>query len=179
MAKCLCEAAKQVLVHLENYNILHVDGISARGTVRNRDFVQAERNYEKYKSKCKCQSSEITGKRRKFEPFSKQKAEGFEDSDYEEDVYGSPEGDCLDCLLVTTGFSKTKCGRCLYPAERLCLGRITPRARAIMDGIIKLCPFCSKRTKNLQRCHCAEKFLYMVNFESSHEKRKMGIESTF
>ncbi len=179
MAKCLCEAAKQVLDQLENYNIRHIDGISARGSVHNRDLVQAERNYEKYKTKCKCQTREKSGITCKFETFTKFKAENLEESDFEEDAYGSPEGDCLDCLLVPTGFSKTKCGRCLYAAEQLCLGRITPRAREIMTGISRLCSFCSNRSRNIQNCHCAEKFLYMVNFESSHEKRKIGIESTF
>ena len=75
MAKCLCEAAKQVLEQLENYNILHVEGISARGSVRNRDLVHAERNYEKYRTKCKFQTREKSGIIVKLDAFSKSKAE--------------------------------------------------------------------------------------------------------
>ncbi len=49
MVKCLCEAAKLVLDELQNYNIIHIDGIHARGSVLNRDLVQAERNKENIK----------------------------------------------------------------------------------------------------------------------------------
>ena len=145
MSKCLCEAAKHVLDEFQNYNIMHIDGIHSRGSVPNRDIVQAERNYEKYKSKCKCQASEdfvISGRIRHSQ--TKQKPEKFEDSDFEEDVYGSPEGDSLDGLLITSGLSTSHCGRCKYAAEQLCLGRITPRARDIMEGITSLCRFCTK-----------------------------------
>ncbi len=75
MAKCLCEAAKQVLDQLENYTILHTDGINARVSVRNRDLVQAERNYEKYRTKCKCQTREKSGISVKLDAFSKAKSE--------------------------------------------------------------------------------------------------------
>ena len=180
MAKCLCKAAKHVLDELQNYNITHIDGIHARGSVPNRDIVQAERNYEKYKSKCKCQASEdfvISG--RIHHSQTKQKPEKFEDSDFEEDVYGSPEGDCLDGLLITSGLSKSHCGRCKYAAEQLCLGRITPRAREIMESVTNLCQFCSKSSRNPKWCHCSEQFLYMLTFESRQEKGKMGLESAF
>jgi len=180
MAKCLCEAAKQVLDELENYNIMHIDGISGRGCVRNRDLVQAERNYEKYKRNCKCQPSDVSVIRTNITTsLNKPKSEKKEDSDFEEDAYGSPEGDCLDGLLITTGISKTQCDRCKYAAEQLCLGRITPRARKIMNRVTSLCPFCTNRSQSSKCCHCAEQFLYMLTFESSQEKQKIGMERAF
>ena len=179
MAKCLCQAAKQVLDELQNYNIMHIDGITGRGCVRNRDLVQAERNYEKYRSKCKCRPFESYNNRDRLGAQSKPNAEKGEESDYEEDVYGSPEGDCLDGLLTTKGLASTQCVRCKYAADQLCLGRITPRAREIMKGVTSLCQFCTKRSENSKWCHCTEQFFYMLTFESSQEKRKMGMESAF
>ena len=173
MAKCLCAAAKQVLDQLQNYNIVHIDVINARGTVRNRDLVQAERNYEKYRTKCKCQEHSTNDK------SSSKENSLADDSDWEEDVYGSPEGECLDCLLITTGIASSHCGRCRFAAGQLCLGRITPRARDIMNSIRSLCPFCSKNSGKMERCHCAEQLLYFLNFETTQEKRKIGIESAF
>ena len=173
MAKCLCEAAKQVLDELENYNIMHIDGISGRGCVRNRDLVQAERNYEKYKRNCKCQPSDVSVIRTNITTsLIKPKSETKEDSDFEEDAYGSPEGDCLDGLLITTGISKTQCDRCKYAAEQLCLGRITPRAREIMNRVTSLCRFCTNRSQSAKCCHCTEQFFYMLSIESSQEKQK-------
>ena len=176
MAKCLCEAANQVLDQLQNYNIVHFDGIYARGTVRNRDLVQAERNYEKYKSYCKCRVRDKSDRSEKI--ISKEKSAG-DDSDWEEDMYGSPEGESLDCLLIRSGILSSQCGRCRLAAGKLCLGRITPRAREIMSTIKRLCPICSKRSSKMGRCHCAEQFLFVLNFESTQEKRKIGIESAF
>jgi len=176
MAKCLCEAAKQVLEQLQNYNIVHFDGLNARGTVRNRDLVQAERNYEKYKTCCKCQPSDKSDRSEKI--ISKEKSAG-DDSDWEEDMYGSPEGDCLDSLLIGSGIASSQCDRCRFAAGQLCLGRITPRAREIKNSIKRLCPFCSKRSSKHARCHCAEQFLFVLNFESTQEKRKIGIESAY
>ena len=173
MAKCLCGAAKQVLDQLQNYNIVHIDVINARGTVRNRDLVQAERNYEKYRTKCKCQEHSSNDKRRSKENSL------ADDSDWEEDVYGSPEGDCVQCLLITSGIAKSQCGRCRFAASQLCLGRITPRAREISNSVMGLCPFCSKRSQKEEACHCAEQFLYLLNFEPTKEKRKIGIERVF
>ena len=180
MANCLCEAAKLVLAELENYNIMQIDGITGRGCVRNRDLVQEERNYEKYKSKCKCQPSDVSVIRDNITTsLSKTKSEKKEDSDFEEDAYGSPEGDCLDGLLITTGISKTQCSRCKYAADQLCLGRINPRAREIMKSVMSLCPFCTNRSQSAKCCHCTEQFLYMLTFESSQEKQKIGMESAF
>ena len=175
MAKCLCEAAKEVVAQLQNYNIGHIDGLNARGTVRNRDFVQAERNYEKFRSKCKCQSINTHHHQR---TISKEKSEQVQ-SDWEEDVYASPEGECLASLLLTSEVSKSKCGRCIIAADQLCLGRITPRAREIINSIMSLCPFCSKQSAKNEMCHCAEHFFYMLNFEPTQETRKIGIESAF
>jgi len=176
MAKCLCDAAKQVLDKLQNYNIVHFDGINARGTVRNRDLVQAERNFEKYKTCCKCRVGDKNDRSEKI--ISKEKSAG-EDSDWEEEMYGSPDGECLNSILITIGIAQSQCLRCRLAVRQLCLGRITPRAREIMNNIKTLCPFCSKRSSKLERCHCAEQFLYVLNFESTQEKRKIGIESAF
>ena len=178
MAKCLCEAAKEVVAQLQNYNIVQIDGINARGTVRNRDLVQAERNYEKYKGKCKCQSINTQHHLNNTRTKSKENSEEVQ-SDWEEDVYGSPEGESLDSLLLTSGIANSKCGRCAFAADHLCLGRITPRAREIINSIMSLCPFCSKRSPKKEMCHCAEHFFYMLDFEPRQEKRKIGIESAF
>ncbi len=178
MAKCLCDAAKQVLDQLQKYNIVHFDGINARGTVRNRDLVQAERNFEKYKTCCKCQGSDTQHHIPRELIGSKEKS-AEDESDWQEDMYGSPEGESLDCLLITSGIQSSQCGRCRLAAGQLCLGRITPRAREIMSSIKRLCPICSKRSSKMGRCHCAEQFLFMLNFESTQEKRKIWIENAF
>ena len=158
MAKCLCQAAKQVLDELQNYNIMHIDGITGRGCVRNRDLVQAERNYEKYRSKCKCRPFESYNNRDRLGSPTKPKAEKGEESDFEEDIYGSPEGDSLDGLLTTTGLASTQCDRCKYAADQLFLGRITSRAQEIMKSVTSLCQFCTKRSENSKLCHCTEQF---------------------
>jgi hypothetical protein len=78
MAKCLCQAAKQVLDELQSYNIMHIDGITGRGCVRNRDLVQAERNYEKYRSKCKCRPCESSNNPERLGCLSCQKVHSLE-----------------------------------------------------------------------------------------------------
>ena len=178
MAKCLCDAAKQVLDQLQKYNIVHFDGINARGTVRNRDLVQAERNFEKYKTCCKCLGSD-TQHHIHRELIGSKENSAEDESDWEEDMYGSPEGESLDCLLITSGIAHSQCLRCRFAFGQLRLGRLTPRAREIMSSIKRLCPFCSKRSSKIERCHCAEQFLYVLNFESTPQKRKIGIESAF